>query len=615
MADTNFYKSDLRELEFALFEQARVQDLLGKAPYAHLTEEDARMVMKEAHTFATEVIGPTMSGTDAEGCTLTPAGVKVPAALKPLWKQYFENGWHAVTLPESRGGMGAPHLLGVAVLELMSGANTAFHMYPGLTQGAANLIAAMGSPEQRERYLTRLENGQWSGTMVLTEPHAGSDVGLSTTKAVKNGDGSYAITGNKIFISGGDHDLAENVIHLALARIEGAPKGTRGLSLFIIPKIRVKDDGSLGAPNDVTCTNIEHKMGIHASATCALAFGEKGQCQGWPLGGEPRADEEPGAGMQKMFVFMNGARISVGTQSLGVASTAYLNALEYARTRLQGAHFKSGRGDKGAVPIIMHPDVRRMLIDMKAQVEGCRALLLHAVMLEDRALQADGPAAEALHEDFSLFIPLVKAHLSDVALHVTSTALQVYGGAGYTRDFPAEQYYRDARIFPIYEGTNGIQALDLVGRKLSQSGGALIQRLLKSIGEAQARVKATSGYEREAQALGQALAALQKVLGQYMAFFASGRMDQILVSATRFLELLSRAVCAWLLLEGALIAEAALKGISADNRDRDFYLGKIGSARYYARNLLPPLTGLADVIAAGDDSALTLPDSAFSLSF
>jgi alkylation response protein AidB-like acyl-CoA dehydrogenase len=622
MTDINFFKSDLREMEFALFEQARLQELLAAAPYDHLSEEEARMVLKEAHAFAAEVIAPTLSVTDREGCHLTPEGVRVPAAFREVWKRYFENGWQAVTLPEARGGMAAPHLLGTAVVELMSGANTAFYIYPSLTQGAAGLIAGLGTPEQRELYLSKLESGQWGGTMVLTEPQAGSDVGLSTTKAVPSGDGSYAITGNKIFISGGDHDLAENIVHLALARIEGAPKGTRGLSLFIIPKFRVNPDGSLGEPNDVTCTHIEHKLGIHGSATCALSFGEKGRCQGWLLGGAPKAGDEPGAGIRKMFLLMNGARIGVGTQSLALASTAYLNALEYARQRLQGAHHRKGRPERGAVPIIEHPDVRRMLMEMKAQVEGCRALLYHAVRLEDEASAAQANAhgggaeqAEALREDLSLYIPLVKAYISDVAVQVSSLALQVYGGAGYTKDFPAEQYYRDSRIFPIYEGTNGIQAIDLVGRKLSQSGGALVQRFLKAAGASQARIQSASGYEREAQALAQGLAAVQKVLGQYMSFFAADRRELILVSATRFLELMSRTVCAWLLLDGALIAEAALKPLSAENREREFYLGKIAAARYFARNLLPPMTGLAEAIAAGDDTALAIPDGAFSLTY
>ncbi|HUJ74961.1 MAG TPA: acyl-CoA dehydrogenase family protein, partial [bacterium] len=378
MAEINHFKADLRELEFALFEQFGLEELLKAKAYAHIAPNDARLILKEGHQFASTVIGPTLTATDRQGCQLKNGQVVVPPELKGLWKRYYADGWNMLNAPPAYGGQGAPRLLGVAVQEMMSGANTGFHMYPGLSMGAAAVIRAFGTREQKELYATRLEKGDWAGTMVLTEAQAGSDVGLSTTKAVPRGDGSYAITGNKIFISGGDHDLAENIVHLVLARIEGAPKGTRGLSLFIVPKRRVNADGSAGAANDVVCTHVEHKLGIHSSATCALAFGEQGQCVGYLVGGEPKKGAEPGEGMRKMFLMMNGARIGVGVQSLAVASTAYLNALAYARTRLQGAHASKGRGEKGAVPIIQHPDVRRMLMEMKCLVEGCRALIYSA---------------------------------------------------------------------------------------------------------------------------------------------------------------------------------------------------------------------------------------------
>jgi alkylation response protein AidB-like acyl-CoA dehydrogenase len=613
MADVNFYKSDLRELEFALFDQFRLAELFQSEPYKHFTEEDARMILKEAQTFAAEVIGPTMRATDREGCKLTPDGVKVPAALHGVWKQYYESGWNSLEMPEDNGGQGAPRLLSVAVGEMMAGANTAFEMYPGLTRAAAAVIRAAGSPEQRELYLPRLEDGSWAGTMVLTEPHAGSDVGLSLTKAVPDGNGAYKITGNKIFISGGDQDLTENIIHLALARIEGAPKGTRGLALFIIPKVRVNPDGSLGEPNDVVCTNIEHKMGINASATAALAFGENGGCLGYLVGGEPKQGVEPGEGMRKMFMMMNAARIGVGVQSLAVASTAYLNAVDYARTRLQGAHITKGRGDKGAVPIIEHPDVRRMLLEMKAIVEGCRALMYHTVRMVDQATALSGADAEALEDYFGLFIPLVKAHISDMAVHVTSLALQVYGGAGYTGDYPAEQYYRDARIFPIYEGTNGIQALDLVGRKLGQHQGALVQRFGKDV---HATVKALGGrdsFATEAKLLGGALEKYNAVLGQFLQWGLKGGMEQVALSAVPFLDSMSRLTIAKLLLEGAALAEDALAKVEADSQDGQFYRGKIAAARYYVRNLLPPAVARLDAIATGDNSALEIPDGGFTL--
>jgi alkylation response protein AidB-like acyl-CoA dehydrogenase len=614
MADVNFYKSDLREMEFALFDQFRLAELFASAPFKHFSADDARLILKEAQTFATEVIGPTMSASDQEGCTLTDGGVKVPQALHALWKQFYENGWNTLEMSEAEGGQGAPRLLAVAVGEMMTGANTAFHMYPGLSGAAAAVIRAFGTPEQRELYAPKIEDGTWGGTMVLTEPHAGSDVGLSLTKAVPNGDGSYKIAGNKIFISGGDQDITDNIIHLALARIEGAPRGTRGLSLFIIPKVRVNPDGSLGEPNDVACTHLEHKLGIHASATAALAFGENGGCIGYLLGGEPDQSAEPGEGMRKMFLMMNSARIAVGVQSIAVASTAYLNALEYARTRLQGAHITKGRGDKGAVPIIQHADVRRMLLEMKAIVEGCRALIFYTARLQDEARTKDGtPDAEALEEYFGLFIPLVKAHVSDMSVHVTSLALQVYGGAGYTADYPAEQYYRDSRIFPIYEGTNGIQALDLVGRKLGQQQGALVQRFGKETHAALKALKARESLAKDAEIVAGGLDKFNALLGRFLQWGLKGGMEQVALSAVPFLASMSHLTIARLLLEGAALAEDALAKVDADGQDGQFYRGKIAAARYYVRNLLPPAITRLETLQTGDTSPLDIPDGGFSL--
>ncbi len=594
-------------------------DLFSSPPYDHLTEEDARLILKEAHNFAYEIVGPTLRDSDRQGCKITADGVTAPETLQKVWKAYYEGGWNTLTMSEDNGGQGAPGLLGAAVTELMNGANTAFNMYTGLTMGAAGVIRGFGSPEQKELFSSKMDNGTWGGTMVLTEPQAGSDVGLSTTKAVLNPDGSYQITGNKIFISSGDHDLTENIIHLVLARIEGAKKGTRGLSLFIIPKIKVNPDGSLGEPNDVVCTGLEEKMGIHGSATAALAFGENGNCTGHLLGGprEGNGDGE-GEGMKRMFVFMNVARIGVGLQSLAVASTAYLNALAYARTRLQGPHYRNGRPEKGAVPIIEHPDVRRMLLEMKATVEGCRALIYHSVWQQDQAalLRKSNPEeAEALNDYFGLFIPLVKAFVSDVAVQVCSTAVQVFGGAGYTGDYPAEQYLRDSRIFPIYEGTNGIQAMDLVGRKLTQNGGALIGRFTQETAAFAEQLKSGDAYRQEGEVLAKAIEGFNAVLGKYMEFMTEDKREVILLTATRFLESMSKIHVTKLLLEAALTAEEGLKGAEADGPEAGFYQGKISSARFFARNILPTVFGLHEAMTAGDQTAMDIPDEGFSLSF
>jgi alkylation response protein AidB-like acyl-CoA dehydrogenase len=617
MTEMNHYKADLRELEFALFEQFDLGKLLKTAVFKHIGEDDARLILKEGYAFATTVIGPTMGSSDRKGCVIENGVAKAPPELREVWKKYYADGWNMLTQPQSTGGQGAPNLLGVAVTEMMSGANTGFHMYPGLSMGAASVIRAFGTPEQKELYATRIENGDWGGTMVLTEPHAGSDVGLSTSKAVPKGDGTYSITGNKIFISSGDHDLAENIVHLVLARVEGAPKGTRGLSLFIVPKRRVNADGSLGPSNDVVCTKLEHKMGINSSATAALSFGEAGNCLGQLVGGEPTKGAEPGEGMRKMFLMMNGARFGVGVQGLAVASTAYLNALAYARTRLQGAHPTKGRGDKGAVPIIDHADVRRMLLEMKCLVEGCRALIYSAVRMQDEAhaLRADQKTKEAdeLEDYMGLFIPLVKAFTTDSAVHVASMAMQVYGGHGYLKDHPVEQYLRDARIFPIYEGTNGIQALDLVGRKLGQGGGKLIGRFGQEWGAFAAAMKDKKGWEGEAATLTKALAALNTVVGKYLEFFTTGKADAVLVSATRFLEVLAKVTIARHLADAAFKAETHLAKVPADGQDAQFYKGKIASARYFLRNILPGAVTQAEVIATGDITAIETPDGGFSL--
>lgn len=620
MSETNFFKSELRELEFVLYEHFKLGELFTSAPFDHMDDEDAKMILTEANHFATEVIGPTNMLLDKKGVDWTPEGVKVPEELKNLWNQYYEGGWNMLTISEEKGGQGAPSMLGTAVSELINGANTAFSMYPGLTGGAAAVIRAVGSDEQRGTFLEKMENGTWGGTMCLTEPNAGSDVGLGTTKAKDNSDGTFNITGTKIFISSGDHDMAENIIHLVLARIEGAPKGTRGLSLFIVPRNKINPDGTSGESNDVTCTGVEEKMGIHASATASLSFGDNGNCIGYPVGG-PKKEEGPGGagdGMKKMFIMMNGARIGVGIQSLAVASTAYLNAVTYARTRLQGADFKEGRPENGAVPIIRHPDVRRMLMDMKSNLEGCRALMYFAVNMQDRSAalrESDPEASKELQDYFGLFTPMVKGYISDMALQITSTAMQVFGGAGYTGDYPAEQYMRDSRIFPIYEGTNGIQSMDLVGRKLMANSGAQVGRFVEEASGVAASTEKLGGFTKEASVFKESLEAFNQVVGKYGEFFTSGRMDLILVTSTRFMEAMSKITVARLLLEQAMIADEKLKTVEPDTQDFHFYQGKIASARYFVLNTLPSAKMLCEVIMNGDDSPMTISDSGFSLAW
>jgi len=458
------FKADLRAIRFTLYDHLKVQQLFELDAFSHLSREECDAIIDQGLRFATEVTGPLNAPGDRAGCGLADGRVTTPPGFPEAWRRLFELGLMSFTMPVKAGGFGGPRAIGVVLAELQSGANTAFQMYPGLTHGAADLLETFGSPLDHERFLAPMLAGRFAGTMCLTEPHAGSDVGATRTRARHLEGDVYAIQGTKIFISSGDHDLTENIVHMVLARIEGAPPGTKGLSLFIVPKRWVEEDGRLGEPNDVTTVSIEHKLGIRASATATLAFGDGGRCRGILVGGRPHE------GMRQMFRMMNGARLAVGVQGIAVASAAYLNALAYARERLQGSsvrHFKDPNAPR--VPIIEHADVRRLLLEMKAKVEGMRTLAVKLALHADlaAALQATDEGRAAYHEgQADLLTPIVKAYCADQAFRIAELAIQVYGGAGYVEDHPVEQYLRDAKIFSIYEGTNHIQALDLVARKL-----------------------------------------------------------------------------------------------------------------------------------------------------
>jgi len=617
----NRYKADLRELHFLLFEQFHVEALLGKPPFSAWGRDECTTTLAECYRWVREVIGPINTVADAEGCRLEGGRVITPRGFKEAWKSLYDAGWKQLAVDEEWGGAGAPHALQVLVEEMISGANTAFAMYPGLAFGAAEVIASFGTDDQKRLYCPRMFGGTWGGTMCLTEPQAGSDVGSAKTSATRLADGSYSIRGTKIFISGGDHDLADNVVHLVLARVEGAPPGTKGLTLFIVPKIRPKADGSLGASNDVTVANIEHKMGINGSATCVLNFGDAGACVGWPVGGESKINQ----GMPQMFKMMNGARIAVGVQGISVASSAFLNALEFAKERRQGSsikHWKDATAPR--VPIIEHADVRRMLLDMKSRVEGIRALAVKLAHHQDnvRALQggsaAPGAAADATegsagyHQgQVDLLVPLVKAYGSDQGFRVCETAIQTFGGVGYTKDFPVEQYCRDAKIFSIYEGTNHIQAMDLVGRKLGQNGGANLQAFL---GDVARFVQARAGAEvigPAVKTLGRAQEALGTSAMRLLTWFQTGKLAMVPLNANRFLEMMAETTVAWMLLEGAAIALDKKKSLPAGHPDAAFYDGKVAAALYFARNVAPGVELKAQLLGEEDTSVLDIPDAGF----
>jgi alkylation response protein AidB-like acyl-CoA dehydrogenase len=607
----NRYKANLREWSFVLFEQLKLQELLGKAPYANWGQDEVTSTVTECYKWVKDVIGPLNATGDHEGCKVEGGKVVTPAGFKEAWKSLYDAGWQSVGASEEFGGAQAPRTVLVLIQELMSGANTAFTMYPGLAYGAAEVIDHFGTPEQKALFLPKMYSGEWGGTMCLTEPHAGTDVGSARSRATRQADGSYSIHGNKIFISGGDHDLAKNIIHLVLARVDGAAPGTKGLTLFIVPKLKINADGSLGERNDVNLGAIEHKMGINANATCQLNFGEADGCMGWPVGGEARLHQ----GMAQMFLMMNGARIAVGIQGISVAASAYHNALEYAKDRKQGASIKNFKDATAPrVPIIEHPDVRRMLLDMKSKSEGVRALALKLAAHQDwvEVLKGKDDTKAAYHQgQVDLLVPLVKSYGSDQGFRICETAIQVYGGAGYTRDYPVEQYCRDAKIFSIYEGTNHIQAMDLVGRKLGQAGGANLQAFAADVAKFVGEHGAHPTLGDEVKRLGKAQEALMGSAMQLLTWSQTGHLDRVPLNANRFLEMMAETAVAWLLLDGARIADDKQKGVAADHADHAFYAGKIAAAKYYARNVLPSVEDKARMMADSDTTALEIPDAAF----
>lgn len=602
----NRYRCDLRDLRFLLFEQFGLEPLLGRAPYGDWSKDDVLAVLDGVYEWSCEVLGPLSASGDRIGCTLENGRVTTPPGFKEAWKALRQAGWRGLGVAPEHGGQGGPMVVALLAGEMMSGANTAFNMYAGLAQGVGEVIEAFGTPAQKDAFCKKLFTGELGGTMCLTEPHAGSDVGAALTRATPVGDGTYKIDGTKVFISGGDHDLTDNIVHLVLARTPDAPAGTKGLSLFIVPRERL--DGSGG--NDVVTQSIEHKMGINGSATAMLRFGENGECIGELVGTEEHR------GMAQMFKMMNFARIGVGIQGLAVAGAAYLSALEYAGQRVQGSSIKSWKDPNAPkVPIIQHPNIRRMLLDMKARVEGIRALVVKLGMHRDREMvlrrAGDDAAADAELGQIDLLVPVLKAYASDQGFEVTVSAIQVFGGAGYIKDHPVEQYCRDSKVFSIYEGTNHIQALDLVGRKLSQRGGANFQAFLGQVG---GFAKANADHPKMGSAaarLGAAAGALGESAMRFLTWFQAGKTELIGLYANRFLDMMARTAVSWVLLEGALVAEKAAAGLAEGHPDRDFYAGRMHSALHYAHVELPGVVDGARFMGEEMHNSLEIPDAGF----
>ncbi len=584
MAD---YRTPKKDLLFALRTAGMIDELSSRERFAHADYETVAGVFEEHGRFFDEVWAPTNAPGDAEGLTWSEDGVTTPEVFKEAWAKYVEAGWQGMNLDPDYGGMGFPEVVYSLGAEAVIGSNAALSMLPGLTTGAVELLQHWGTEEQKERYLPKMISGEWSGTMNLTEPQAGSDVGLSTTRAVPQDDGSFLITGTKIFISFGEHDLTSNIIHLVLARTPDAPAGTRGISLFLVPKFLLDDDGNPGARNDVKCVSIEHKMGIHASPTCVLSYGDEGGAIGWLVG-------EENQGLNAMFTMMNAARLAVGVQGTGIAEAAYQKAVDYAAERVQGREI--GSDEKGSVPIIRHPDVRRMLLSMRARIEATRNLTTHLAASIDMANSTEGEDSQGWDERVELLTPVAKAWCTDVGVEVTSTALQVFGGIGYIEESGVAQHFRDQRITPIYEGTNGIQAMDLVGRKLPIRAGAAFADLAKEMRRVLTELEGIDELAATRDSLAAAFDELDTATAWVMEHGLADPRDA-LAGATPYLELVGLTAGGWLMARQALAARREIEQGAADGKE--YLEAKVTSARFFCEQLVPKVHALTPSITAG----------------
>lgn len=591
------YKAPVRDLSFVLHEVLKVENFGNLLPDADLSRDLIDQIVEEGGKFAEEVIAPINRPGDLEGCHIEGDVVTTPKGWKDAYRQMVEAGWPSLSFSTEFGGQGMPSVVASAVGQFTAGASAAFSMYPGLTSGAFHGIEASASDEIKQKYLPKMASGEWTGTMNLTEPQCGTDLGMVRTKAVRNDDGSYSITGQKIWISAGEHDFADNIIHTVLARVEGAVPGIKGLSLFVVPKFLVNEDGSLGERNGVSCVGLEHKMGIHGNATCVMAYEN---AKGWLIG-------EEGRGMNNMFVVMNEARLGTGLQGLAIGDAAYQAAVEFANDRLQGRSLTGPKNPDGpADPIMVHPDVRRMLLEAKAFVEGGRAFILWTALQADLQKAADEAVATKAKDYMGLITPVLKAYLTDKGFHVASLAMQVHGGSGYTEHFPASQYLRDARITMIYEGTNGIQALDLVGRKLPANGGRAIMSWFADIDA----FVAENGEDEAIQPFIEGLADAKKKLQEATMWLMQNGManpDNAAAASTDYLHIFGLTAYAFL---WAQMAKAAQERIAAGDAD-PYYANKLMTGRYFVERILPDAGAHLKKLKSGAEVLMQMPAEAF----
>ena len=571
------YTPPLRDMQFVIHEVFNVVDELKQIPkHADIDADTINAVLEEGGKFAAEVTFPLNASGDAEGCTLdnTTHAVTTPKGFKEAYAQYVEGGWAALGCDPEYGGQGLPFVVNTLFFEMLNSANQAWTMYPGLTHGAYAALEAHGTPEQKSTYLPKMTSGEWTGTMCLTEPHCGTDLGLMRTKAEPQADGTYKITGNKIFISAGEHDMAENIIHLVLARLPDAPPGIKGISLFIVPKFHVNKDGSVGERNGIYCSGLEHKMGIKASATCQMTLeGAVGTMVG-----------QPNKGMQGMFVMMNAARLGVGNQSLGLTEVAYQNALAYAKDRIQMRSLTGPKAkDQPADPIIVHPDVRKMLLTAKAYAEGGRALeAFCAMLLEKEHHHPDEKVRKDSGDLLALLTPIAKAFLTDNGHIATNACMQVFGGHGFIKEWGMEQYVRDNRINMIYEGTNTIQSLDLLGRKVLSNNGATLRKFGKLV----AQLVAEEGVNEKMAEFVNPIAYLGDQMTKFtteIGFKGFQNPDEVGAAAVDYLRVAGHLVFGYFF---ARMAQVALRKIAEGNQD-PFYQAKLQTARFYFAKLFP----------------------------
>jgi alkylation response protein AidB-like acyl-CoA dehydrogenase len=588
------YTAPVKDLQFVLHEVLKAS-ASGIAGYSELEPDFTAAVLEEAGKLCSDVLAPLNAVGDTEGCALENGVVRVPTGFKDAFDQVRAGGWTGLDMPEAYGGQNMPYLLGTAVGELFSAANQAFTMYQGLTHGAASAILAHGTDAQKETFLPKMVSCEWTGTMNLTEPHCGTDLGLMRTKAEPQDDGSFKLSGQKIFISSGEHEMADNIIHLVLAKIPGGPDGIKGVSLFIVPKFMVNEDGSLGARNGVSCGALEEKMGIHGNSTCVMNYDA---ATGYLLGTEHK-------GMRAMFTMMNEARIGVGMQGLAQAEAAYQNAVIYAKDRLQGRDVTGVKNlDGPADPLIVHPDVRRMLMDQKSFVEGARAFILWGSSLIDAAHRAGDTDADGL---ISLMTPVIKGFLTDVGYDMTVQAQQVYGGHGYIEEWGMSQFTRDARIAMIYEGANGVQALDLVGRKLAQDGGKHVMAFFDMVKSFCAEQKDVAGMEAFVEPLKSASKDLQAA-GMFFMQNGMKSPNAALAGSTDFMHMMGH-VCLGLM--WARMARASLDALASSPADAAFYETKLATGRYYMARRLPATALHLTRIQSGAETVMALSEDQF----